>query len=535
MYRQRLRAAGLMVALIVLIVPGKRVPGQEKPKEPVIPADRIVESRDTVTIAGQKIDYTATAGTLVLREEDGKPTASVFFVAYNRVKITQPPTPAGQPVPPVVVSQPDPARPLIFCFNGGPGSSSVWLHMGAFGPRKVLMPDSGDQPSLPPKLIENEFSLLDFADLVFVDPVTTGYSRAAPGVDPKRFHGVNEDVAAMADFIRLYLSRYNRWGSPLFVAGESYGTTRAASLANHLHDAHGIQLSGVLLISNVMNFATIRFDEGNDLPYPLFLPSYTATAYQHKKLPGDLLMDLPKALAESEQFASTEYPLLLMKGDRLTPEEKQNLARKLSRLTGLTEDFITRNHFRIEIQRFCKELLRDQGKTIGRFDSRIKGVDADTASDRPETDPSYSAVLGAFTSAMQQYVRKDLRFDTDLKYEVLTGRVYPWDFGVRNQYLNVAPQLAAAMRKNPNLKVFVASGRNDLATPYFATDYSLRQLKLGEDASKRITTKYFDAGHMMYTHKPSHEKLRRELVNFFGVQPPPPEFPKGYFGPEPGP
>jgi carboxypeptidase C (cathepsin A) len=535
MDRYRLRLAGLMVALIVLVVPEKRIPGQEKAKEPPVLADRLADSRDTVTIAGQKIDYTATAGTIVLRDEEAKPTASVFFVDYNRVRVTQPPTPMGQPTPPVVVSPSDPARPLIFCFNGGPGSSSVWLHLGAFGPRKALMPDSGEQPPLPIKLVENEFSILDFADLVFVDPVTTGYSRAAPGVDPKRFHGVVEDVSAMADFIRLYLTRYKRWGSPLFVAGESYGTTRAGSLANVLHDSHGIQLNGVLLISTVLNFATIRFDDGNDLPYPLFLPSYTATAFHHKKLPGDLLMDLPKALAESEQFASTDYPLLLMKGDRLTTEEKHQLSRKLSRLTGLSEEFITRNHFRIEIHRFCKELLRDQARTVGRFDSRIKGVDADLSADRPETDPSYSAVLGAFTSAMQQYVRRDLRFDSDLKYEVLTGRVHPWDFGVRNQYLNVAPQLAAAMRKNRNLKIFVASGRFDLATPYFATDYSLRQLKLGDDATKRITVKYFEAGHMMYVHKPSHEKLRRELVAFFGIPAPPPEFPRGYFGPEPNP
>jgi carboxypeptidase C (cathepsin A) len=535
MDRLRLRWAGVMLALILGIVPGNRVLGQEKPKDAPAPADRLVESRDAVTIAGQKVDYTATAGTLVLRDDDSKPLASIFFVAYQRVTVAQPPAPPGQPAPPVVVSPPDPNRPIIFCFNGGPGSSSVWLHLGAFGPRKALMPDSGEQPALPPKLVDNEFSILDFADLVFVDPVSTGYSRTAPGVDPKRFHGVNEDVAAMADFIRLFLTRYNRWGSPIYIAGESYGTTRAASLANHLHDVHGIQLSGILLVSSVLNFATIRFDDGNDLPYPLFLPSYTATAYHHKKLPGDLLMDLSKALAESEQFAGTEYPILLMKGDRLTPEERQNLARKLSRLTGLSEEFITRNNFRIEIQRFAKELLRDQQKTVGRFDSRIRGVDGDLASDRPESDPSYSAVLGAFTSAMQQYARKDLRFDTDLKYEVLTGRVHPWDFGVRNQYLNVTPQLAAAMRKNPNLKVFVASGRFDLATPYFATDYSLKQLRLGDDGAKRITTRYFDAGHMMYTHKPSHEKLRQDLVKFFGIPTPPPEYPRGYFGPEPNP
>lgn len=533
MHRLRLRVAVFSLVLIASWG-GLEVPAQEKPKEP-LPAERSFESRDAVTISGAKIDYTATTGTILLREEDGKPTASVFFVNYNRVKITEPPPPpTGQPKPPMIVSPVDVSRPITFCFNGGPGSSSVWLHVGAFGPRKVAMLDSGEQPPPPAKLVENDLSLIDFTDLVFVDPVTTGYSRAAPGIDPKRFHGVGEDVAAMGDFIRLFLTRNGRWGSPIYVAGESYGTTRAGLLANHLHDVHGIDLNGVVLISSILNFGTARFDEGNDLPYALFLPTYTATAWHHKKLPGDLLIDLPKALAESEQFAAGEYTLALMKGDKLTPEERQQLARKLSRYTGLSEDFVTRNNLRIEIHRFCKELLRDQGKTVGRFDSRIKGADSDIASDRPETDPSYAAVLGAFTSALQQYVRRDLKFESDLKYEILTGRVHPWDFGARNQYLNVAPQLGAAMRKVPTMKLFVASGRYDLATPYFATDYTLGQLRLGEDASKRVTTVYFKAGHMMYVHRPSHEELRKSLLDFYGAKepekPPPP-----FVGPPPPP
>jgi len=514
MHRLRLRVAAVTFALISCF-PVVTVPAQDKPKDPPLAMD----NRDIVTIAGAKVDYTSTAGTMLLREDDGKPLANIFFVAYNRVKVTElPASPPDKPKPSIDVSPADPARPITFCFNGGPGSSSVWLHIGAFGPRKVAMPASGEQPPPPAKLIENDLSLIDFTDLVFVDPVTTGYSRAAPGVDHKRFHNVGEDVAAMAEFIRMYLTRFNRWGSPIYIAGESYGTTRAAALANHLHDVQGIDLNGVILISSILNFATTRFDEGNDLPYPLFLPTYTATAYYHKKLPGDLLTDLPKTLAESEQFAAGEYTLALMKGDQLTPEERQQLARKLSRLTGLSEDFITRNHFRIEISRFCKELLRDQGKTVGRFDSKIKGTDGDISSDRPETDPSYAAVLGAFTSAMQQYVKRDLKYDSELKYEVLTGKVHPWDFGAKNQYLNVAPQLMLAMRKNPTMKVFVASGRYDLATPYYATDYTLRQLRLGPDAAKRVSVFYYDAGHMMYVHRPSHVKLRSELMEFYGAK-----------------
>jgi carboxypeptidase C (cathepsin A) len=502
-----------MIAIMALTAPS--IGAQDKAAPPPGPVERLVESRSAVTIAGQKIDYVANTGTMILRDEDGKPQASVFFVAYHRVKVTEPPAPpAGQPKPPVEVSPPDTTRPIIFCFNGGPGSSSVWLHFGAWGPRKVVMPESGEQPAPPARLAENDLSLLDIADLVFIDPVSTGYSRVAPGVDPKKFHGTQEDVAAVGEFIRVYITRNQRWGSPKFIAGESYGTTRSAALAAHMQDTLGIDLNGVILVSNVLDFGTVRFDDGNDLPYKLFLPSYTAAAWYHKRLPGDLLGDLKKAVAESEQFASTEYAQLLMKGNRLTPEERTALAKKLARLTGLSEEFITRSRFRIDIQRFCKELLRDQGKTIGRFDSRLRGVDSELFGERPEADPSYTAVLTAFTSAANQYFRRDLKFDTDLKYEILTGRVQPWDFGARNRYLNVAPQLATAIRKNPSLRVYVASGYYDLATPHFATDYTLHHLAIPAEAQKQIAVSYFEAGHMMYTHRPSHEKLRKELAAF---------------------
>ncbi len=513
----------LRLAIVASLLSGIAF-AQDKPKDAPAstpaPSERLVERRSAVTIAGQKIDYVSNAGTYYLRDEEGKPQASIFFVAYHRVKVTEPPAaPMGPPppTPPTVqVSAPDPARPITFCFNGGPGSSSVWLHLGAWGPKKAAMPDDGAQPPPPAKLIDNDLSLLDITDLVFIDPVSTGYSRAMPGVDPKKYHGVQEDVAAMGEFIRLYLTRQQRWGSPKYVAGESYGTTRAAALAGHLQDGLGVELTGVILVSSILNFATARFDDGHDLPYALFLPTYTATAYFHKKLPGDMLSDLPKTLAESEQFAGSDYVLALMKGDRLTPEERTALAKKLSRLTGLSEDFITRANFRIDGSRFQKELLRDQGKTVGRFDSRLKGVDADAGSERPESDPSYAAVNGAFTGAINQYLRRDLGFDSDLKYEILTGRVNPWDFGVRNRYLNVANQLAAAMRKNTSLRVFVASGYYDLATPYFATDYTLRHMGLDAEAQKRITVAPFEAGHMMYIVRPSHEGLRKGLATFYG-------------------
>jgi carboxypeptidase C (cathepsin A) len=380
------------------------------------------------------------------------------------------------------------------------------------------MPDDGNQPQPPARIEDNVFSLLDVTDLVFIDPVSTGYSRVASGVDAKKYHGVQEDVNAMGEFIRLYLTRQQRWGSPKFIAGESYGTTRAAALAAHMQDSLGVELSGVILISSILNFATARFDDGHDLPYALFLPTYTAAAYYHKKLPGDMLSDLSKTLAESELFAGNDYMLALMKGDRMTTEERSQLAKKLSRLTGLSEDFITRSNFRIDGARFQKELLRDQAKVLGRYDARLKGTDGDMASDRPESDPSYAAVHGAFTGAVNQYLRRDLGFDSDLNYEILTGRVNPWEFGVRNRYLNVANQLAGAMRKNSTLRVFVASGSYDLATPYFATDYTINHMGLDAESQKRLTLARYEAGHMMYIHKKSHEQLRNDLVSFYGAK-----------------
>lgn len=508
----------LTVALLVM----SRGPATAQAKPDAPPAERFSETRHTVTINGQKVDYVATAGQILLKEDDGKPIAAVFFVSYHKTKVTEPPPPMpGQPPAPVTVAPADPSRPITFCFNGGPGSSSVWLHLGAFGPRRVLFPESGEAPSHPAKLGENDLSLLDLTDLVFLDPVTTGFSRAVPGVDPKRFHGTQEDATAVGEFVRLFLSRYNRWSSPKYLAGESYGTTRAAALAEHLQSRHGIDLNGVVLVSSILNFLTARFDDGNDLPYALFLPTYTATAWYHKKLPAELQADFRKALTESEQFAGGDYMRMLMKGGNLSGEERTQLAEKLARLTGLSQDFITRSRYRVDIGRFTKELLREQGKTVGRFDSRLKGDDADDAGERFEYDPSYAAIQGAYTTAMNVYLRRDLKFETDQGYEILTGKVQPWDFGAKNRYLNVTPALRAALTKNRDLKVFVASGFYDLATPYFATDYTVSHLGGDPELLQRVTTAYYEAGHMMYAHRPSHEKLRKDLVQFYAPPPPP--------------
>jgi carboxypeptidase C (cathepsin A) len=468
-------------------------PGESKPAKA-----ELVQTTHSVTINGKPIKYQATAGTLPLKEEDGKVTANVFFIAYTKLD-----------------ENPE-KRPLTFTFNGGPGSSSVWLHMGAFGPKRVAMTDDGEPLPPPVRLVENDLSILDLTDLVFIDPVTTGFSRPASGTDAKRFHGVEQDIQSVGEFIRLYTTRYQRWGSPKFVAGESYGTTRASALSGYLQDRLGMNLSGVVLISVVLNFETIRFDTGNDLPYVLFLPAYTATAWYHKKLSSELQKDLSATLEEAKKFAEGEYATALLAGDKLSESERKKIAAKLARYTGLSEQFVESANLRVEIMRFTKELLRNDRRTVGRFDSRLKGIDSDAAGERHEYDPSYTAVLGTYTAGFNEYVRHDLKYESDAPYEILTGRVQPWDFGdAKNRYLNVAPTLAQAMTKNRNLKLFVASGYFDLATPFFATDYTRNHLHLEEPLAKHITATYYEAGHMMYIQRTSHVRLKKDLAKFY--------------------
>ncbi len=475
---------------------------QDAPKTDKPKAESVKETQSTTkhstTVNGAKLEYEATAGTLVLRDDDGKPRASVFYVAYVKSDVKDAAT-----------------RPLTFAFNGGPGSSSVWLHLGTFGPRRIALDDNGKSLAPPYKLVDNEATLLDATDIVFIDPVSTGYSRAAPGVDAKQFHGVQEDVEANASFIRQYVTKYRRWNSPKFLAGESYGTTRAAALSNYLQDQDGLNLNGVILISSVLNFGTIRFDEGNDLPYPLFLPSYTATAWYHKKLTPELQGDLTKALAEAEKFALNEYATALLKGASLSSEERQSVARQLARLTGLSEEYVLRSDLRVDASRFRKELLRKDERTVGRFDSRFQGTDLDAVGDRPDYDPSYGVVQGAYTALVNQYLRNELKYETDLTYRILTDKVQPWNYGgARNRYLNVAPSLRQAMTKNPGVRVFVASGLYDLATPYFATRHTFDHLGLDRKQYGRVTYEQYPAGHMMYIESASLVKLKKDLAKF---------------------
>jgi carboxypeptidase C (cathepsin A) len=494
-------------ACVFSLVLQNPLPGQDK-KTPAPAAKEhlkevISDTWHSINLGGKKLDYKATAGNLLLKDEDGKVKASVFFIAYTKdVK--------------------DPSkRPIMFTFNGGPGSSSVWLHLGAFGPKKVLMTDKGDPLPPPYKLVDNEYTLLDQTDLVFIDPVSTGYSRPAPGQDKKQFHGVQEDVQTVGEFIRLYTTRFKRWDSPKYLAGESYGTTRAAGLASHLQDALGMNLNGVILVSSILNFQTARFDQGNDLPYILFLPTYTATAWYHKKLSSELQDDLRKTLKEVEKFALSDYAVALMKGNKLSPEKTKEIAGKLARYTGLSEDFILRSNLRVPMQRFAKELLRGERRSVGRYDSRYLGIDREGAGDSPDYDPSYAAVQGAYTATLNTYLRNELKYESDLPYEILTGKVQPWNFGpAKNTYLNVSPSLRQAMTKNPHLRVFVANGYYDLATPYFATEYTFDHLGLDKSLAGNVRMGHYEAGHMMYLHKDSHRKLTSDLTKFLknGVQ-----------------
>ena len=484
------------------VKPGTK--SESKSEKPVI-NDHIVETRHKISIDGNEIEYTVTAGTIVLKEEtpdrdkdfEGEqPKAEFFFIAYSKIGLD------------------DPAkRPLTFSFNGGPGSSSVWLHLGLLGPRRVQMEYDGNLPKPPYQLIDNEFSLLDQTDLVFIDPVSTGYSRPVNGQKAKEFHDFKKDIESVGDFIRLYTTRFNRWLSPKFLIGESYGTTRASGLSGYLQERHGLYLNGIMLISAVLNFQTIEFTPGNELPYVLFLPTYAATAWYHNAL--RIRRTLQKLLTEVESFAINEYAPALMKGSGLPRSERQQIVEKLARYTGLSPAYIERSNLRIPDFRFFKELLRSRERVVGRLDSRFLGIDPDTLADGTQNDPSYTNIMGPYTAAFYDYIRRELNFEKDIPYEILTGKVWPWSYAEHeNKFVYVAETLRQSMTINPYLKVFLANGYYDLATPYFASEYTFKHLGLDESLQKNITMSYYEAGHMMYIHSPALEQIKKDLETF---------------------
>lgn len=459
--------------------------------------DKKTETDHSITLGGKKIDFTATAGTLALKDAEGKTTADIFYIAYVKKGETE-----------------TSARPLTFSFNGGPGSSSVWLHMGLLGPRRVKLRDDGFAVPPPYQLVDNEFSLLDETDLVFIDPVGTGFSRAAKPEEAKNFFGVNEDAKSIGEFIRLYITRHSRWPSPKFLIGESYGTTRAAALSGELMRAHRMNLNGIMLVSTVLNFQTIWGAEGNDLPHILYLPSFAATAWYHKKLSADLQKKpLAEVLAEAEKFASGDYNQALLLGAGLPPAERAKVVRQMARLTGLTEAFVDASNLRVPLHRFNAELLRDKRLVTGRFDSRYTNYVRDPLSEGAESDPSADAIFSAYASTFNHYVRSDLKFDDDRPYHILAS-VGKWNWSAENQFADVSEVLAESMTANPYLKVHVSNGYFDMATPYFASRYTFNHLRIHPDLMKNIVQDDYMAGHMMYLNLPDLKKQKEDLARF---------------------
>ncbi len=397
----------------------------------------------------------------------------------------------------------------------------MWLHLGLLGPKRVKMDDLGNPTPPPYALVENEHSLLAETDLVFIDPVSTGYSRVVEGEKAKVFHDFKKDIESVGDFIRLYASRYGRWLSPKFLIGESYGTTRAAGLASYLQERHGMNLNGLMLVSSILDFQTARFEVGNDLPYILFLPTYAATAHYHGKL-GQRLQRKPlrEVLDEVERFALGEYATALLKGSSLSETERTRVRRKLSGCTGLSETFLESSNLRPDIYRFTKELLRSERRTVGRLDSRFSGRDRDSAGERFEYDPSYATIQGPYTATFNDYVRRELKFESDRHYEILSGLYQTWKWtDSENKYLNVAESLRKAMSQNPYLRVHVANGYYDFATPYFATLYTFNHLGLEPELSSNVSMSHYEAGHMMYVHLESLKKLKGALSAFLRATP----------------
>jgi carboxypeptidase C (cathepsin A) len=443
------------------------------------------------------LKYTATTGRMPLRNEKDEIVAQIFYIAYT-------------------LDGGGPDRPLMFSFNGGPGSPSLWLHLGALGPRRIQMANDGELPKPPYRLVDNTANWLEFTDLVFIDPVGTGFSRARTPEEAEKYWGLKGDIESVGDFIRLYLTRNNRWGSPLFMVGESYGTTRAAGLTGRLID-QGIAFNGVVLVSSILNFQTARFSKGNDLPYVLFLPTYAATACYHGLWLEEMRRDMAATLKEVEEFAIGRYASALALGDRLPDEERQQVLDLLNRYTCLSHRYLEQVDLRIPIMGFCQELLRNQRRTVGRLDSRIKGmVDRQKAhKESLDHDPSMAALMPPYTAAFHQHVRETLRYETDLVYEIFSGIKKPWDWGSAGDgHPDTSEALRDALTKNPHMKVFVASGYFDLATPYFATEYTLSHLGLDPELRDNITTREYEAGHMMYTHEGCLNRLREDVREF---------------------
>jgi len=477
-------------------------PAEKAPEAPAKEESAVTEH--SIKIAGQTVPYRATAGTILLKNDKDENEALIYYTAYTRSDVKD-------------LSQ----RPLAFLYNGGPGSSSIWLHMGSFGPKRVLTVNADVTPPAPYNLEDNPDCLLDRTDLVFVDPVGTGFSKAVGKAQDKDFWGIDQDARSLAQFVQTYVTRNNRWNSPKFLIGESYGTFRNAALANLLQSRHGIYLNGVVMISSVFDLGTLAFPPGVDLAYILYLPSYAATAWYHKVL-KDRPDNLEAFLDEARKFAKTEYADALLKGDTLTDAEKAAIAKKLERFTGLNEDYILKSNLRVTLRTFRQELQRSRGLTTGRLDARFSGPTYDLIASAADYDPQSTAITGAFTAAFNMYVREDLKFGHDRDYHVSANfGDNRWDWrhetGVPIFFQgtpNVMRDFANALIVNPRLQVELEDGYYDLATPFFEAEYATEHLGLPEHLQKNIHHKYYEAGHMMYLRQEDLNKLKSNVAAF---------------------
>ena len=471
-------------------------PAAETPKGP--PADRepnVSVSRHTGVFNGQRISYTATAGETFLRAENGTARAAIFSTSYVR-------------------EPRDSNRPVTFLFNGGPGSGSVWLHMGAFGPRRVAIPSNGTDDGAPPfPVVDNPDSLLDVTDIVFIDPVGTGFSHALGDTNPQDYYGITKDAQSIAQFIRLWLNENGRWNSPKYLGGESYGTTRTAAVLNQLEGAYNdVALNGIILISTILDFGAGADTPGNEMTHILNLPSMAATALYHGKAQAP---SVEAFVEEARRFATGPYAHALLQGSALGAEERASVRRELARFTGLSEQYLEQADLRVTPARFYKELLRDRGLTIGRLDARYTGRDYDNAGENVDNDPSFYGIDAGYTAAINQHLRENLNYRTDRSY-VTIGSVGPWDWrlgGGRDNdvYVNVAPYIGRALRENSGLRVFVGQGYYDFATPFFAAEYSLSRTGIPRD---RIDWRYYGSGHMMYVRDDDRTALSRDVRAF---------------------
>lgn len=475
--------------------------------------DDLRVTHHSVTIDGQPIEYSATAGTLILTEEVESPEAAdtreqpkarLFFVAYTRTDL-----PEDQRA----------RRPITFSFNGGPGSSSVWMHMGLLGPRRVNMGDVGALEPPPWQWEENPFSLLDASDLVFIDPVGTGYSRAAPGATNREFYQFQKDIESVGDFIRLFCTRNGRWPSPKYLIGESYGTTRAAALSGYLQDRHGLFLNGIIFVSTILNFQTTRFDPGNDLPYALYLPSFAAVAWYHGRTAAGRELSLADTVDAARTFALGDYASALMRGTLLSEAEEAAIAAEITRFIGIPTELVRRCNLRVDLNTFVNELLRDAGKVVGRLDARFTGYDLGPTGKKINLEPSSLAYNGPYTAVLYDYLQRELGYESDLAYEIMNMKINAdWHFGeFEGTYVDVSETLRRIMCSNPHLRVLVCNGYYDLATPFAAAEYTFNHLYLPPDLRDHVRMTYYESGHLMYVHLPSLAQQKQDLAAFINT------------------